>query len=69
MSVGAAGFLQTPGYGVSPALLRDYSSWGVQPLYYDAKGVRLTTPTVSHPSLADAVPADRLGLEMINLNE
>jgi len=46
MSVGAANFLQTPGYGQSPAILEDFSSWGVQPIFYSATGVMLPQPTV-----------------------
>lgn len=46
MSVGAANFRQTPGYGQSPALAEPYSSWGTQPIMYDTKGVKLPAPTV-----------------------
>jgi hypothetical protein len=46
MSVGAANYLQTPGYGQLPAIAEDFSSWGVQPIFYTAKGVRLPQPTV-----------------------
>lgn len=46
IAVGAAYYLQTPGYGQSPALLEDYSSWGVQAVYFDAAGQLLPAPTV-----------------------
>jgi hypothetical protein len=46
MSIGAAYYLETPGYSQSPAIAEDYSSWGVQPIFYTAQGVRLSAPTV-----------------------
>jgi hypothetical protein len=47
VAVGAAYYLQTPGYGQTPALPEDYSSWGVQPIFYTANGTALPAPTVS----------------------
>lgn len=46
MAVGAAYYQNTPGYGVSPALLEYFSSWGNQKVFYNAQGNRLATPQV-----------------------
>lgn len=47
MAIGAAKYSNTPGFGVRPAILEDYSSWGNQPTLLDADGNRLATPVVS----------------------
>ncbi|WIA13571.1 hypothetical protein OEZ85_007138 [Tetradesmus obliquus] len=44
MSVGAAYYRQTPGYGVTPAVLETYSSPGLQPVYYTHLGSLLPEP-------------------------
>lgn len=44
--MGAAYYKDTPGYGVSPAVLQPYSSWGNQAIYLDADGNRLAQPKV-----------------------
>lgn len=49
MSVGAANYANTPGYGVSPARLTTYSSWGNPTLYFDQDWDRLETPVVRLP--------------------
>lgn len=46
MAVGAASYLDTPGYGQTPAALAYYSSWGTQRVLYDAAGNRLDIPKV-----------------------
>lgn len=48
MAIGAAKYTETPGYFQNPALLRDCSAWGVQPIYYAAQGNLLPEPIVSH---------------------
>lgn len=47
MAVGASWYIWTPGFGVSPAILNDYSSWGNQPVLFDVMGNRLSQPVVS----------------------
>lgn len=47
MSVGAAWYGDTPRYGVSPAVLETYSSWGQTTLYLDARGNRLAAPLLN----------------------
>lgn len=47
MSVGAAYYGNTPRYGVTPATLESYSSWGTTTVYLDSTGNRLATPVVN----------------------
>uniref|UniRef100_A0A383WNH8 Peptidase S8/S53 domain-containing protein n=1 Tax=Tetradesmus obliquus TaxID=3088 RepID=A0A383WNH8_TETOB len=44
MSVGAAYYRQTQGYGVTPAVLETYSSPGLQAIYYTHLGSLLPEP-------------------------
>jgi subtilisin family serine protease len=46
MAVGAAFFPETPGCGISPALLESYSSEGGEPILFDTSGSRLATPEI-----------------------
>ena len=43
-AIGAAGFYQTPAYGVSPPVLQPYSSIGVTPILFNTTGNRLSSP-------------------------
>jgi hypothetical protein len=45
-SVGAAYFLETPEYGMSPPILQPYSSAGGTPILFDTSGVPLVAPEV-----------------------
>ncbi len=48
MCIGAAYYQDTPGYGVTPAALEPFSSWGNQAIYLAANGTRLPTPKVGN---------------------
>jgi hypothetical protein len=45
-AVGAAFFLNTPAFGVSPPMLESSSSAGGTPIFFDAAGRRLATPLI-----------------------
>jgi len=45
-AVGAAAFYQTPGCGVTTAVLENFSSQGGAPILFDKTGTRLATPTL-----------------------
>jgi hypothetical protein len=45
-AVGAAAFYQTPGCGVTTAVLENFSSQGGAPILFDKTGTRLGTPTL-----------------------
>lgn len=68
VAVGAAMFYETPACGTSPAVLEPYSSYGGDPILFDASGVALATPQYrGKPDLVgpDAVNNTFLGFQLV----
>ena len=68
VAVGAAMFYQTPACGTAPAVLEPYSSYGGDPILFDASGAPLATPEYrGKPDLVgpDAVNNTFLGFVLV----
>jgi hypothetical protein len=68
-AVGAAFYVQTPQFGVSPALLEFYSSAGGTPILFDASGDKLQTPIIRmKPGVVgpDGVDTSFFGIDLPN---
>ena len=68
VAVGAAMFYQTPACGTSPAVLEPYSSYGGDPILFDASGATLAAPQYrAKPDLVgpDAVNDTFLGFQLV----
>jgi Subtilase family len=69
VAVGAAMYYQTPECGTSPAVLEPFSSYGGDPILFDAGGATLATPQYrDKPDLVgpDAVNNTFLGFQLVN---
>jgi len=69
VAVGAAMYYQTPACGTSPAVLEPYSSYGGDPILFDASGAALASPQYrGKPDLVgpDAVNNTFLGFQLVN---
>jgi subtilisin family serine protease len=58
LTVGAANYLETPVFGVSPPLLQSYSSAGGTPWVLDSNGVILGNPSI--PEKPDVIAPDNV---------
>jgi hypothetical protein len=50
-AVGAAAYFNTPGFGVSPAVLNSYSSAGGTPILFDVNGNRISDTRANKPEI------------------